>query len=52
MPGGWRVVSVWDSRELWERFRVERLEPAFKSVGQAAPHFEEWELQNVRFPTG
>ena len=27
---GWRVVSVWQSREAQERFRDERLLPAFK----------------------
>lgn len=31
--GGWRVISVWESREAQERFRDERLMPAFKEVG-------------------
>jgi hypothetical protein len=31
--GGWRVVSVWESREAQERFRDERLLPAFQEVG-------------------
>jgi hypothetical protein len=30
---GWRVISVWESREAQERFRDERLLPAFKEVG-------------------
>ena len=31
--GGWRVVSVWESREAQERFRDEQLIPAFKELG-------------------
>jgi hypothetical protein len=30
---GWRVISVWDSREAFERFASERLRPAFEEVG-------------------
>ena len=29
---GLRYVDVWDSREQWERFREERLEPAVEAV--------------------
>ena len=29
---GLRYVDVWDSREQWERFREERLEPAVGGV--------------------
>jgi hypothetical protein len=34
-PGdpGWRVVSVWDSREAFESFAAERLSPAWAEVG-------------------
>lgn len=31
--GGWRVISVWESREAQERFRDERLIPAFMELG-------------------
>ena len=31
--GGWRVISVWESREAQERFRDERLLPVFQEVG-------------------
>ena len=31
--GGWRVISLWESREAQERFRDERLIPAFQEVG-------------------
>jgi heme-degrading monooxygenase HmoA len=30
---GWRVISVWDSREAFERFRDERVAPAWKEAG-------------------
>ncbi len=34
-PGenGWRVISVWESREAQERFRDERLMPVFQELG-------------------
>ncbi len=31
--GGWRVISVWDSREDFERFAQEHLQPAWAEVG-------------------
>jgi hypothetical protein len=31
--GGWRVVSVWESREAQERFRDEQLVPAWNELG-------------------
>ena len=31
--GGWRVITVWESREAQERFRDERLIPAFNDLG-------------------
>jgi len=31
--GGWRVITVWESREAQERFRDERLIPAFNELG-------------------
>jgi hypothetical protein len=30
---GWRVISVWDSREAWERFVSERLASAWADAG-------------------
>lgn len=32
-PEGFKVVSVWESREAFERFQTERLGPAFEAVG-------------------
>lgn len=28
MPGGWRVVDIWESEEAFERFAQARLRPA------------------------
>jgi hypothetical protein len=33
MPGGWRVVDIWESEEAFERFAGERLRPAVEQVG-------------------
>jgi hypothetical protein len=30
---GWRVISVWDSRDAWERFVRERLASAWADAG-------------------
>jgi hypothetical protein len=30
---GWRVISVWDSREAFESFAAERLAPAWAELG-------------------
>jgi hypothetical protein len=46
--GGWRVIEVWESMEDAERFRNERLMPAFEAVGfegGAQPEF--WEIHSI-----
>ena len=30
---GWRVITVWDSQEAFDRFRTEKLLPAIREVG-------------------
>jgi hypothetical protein len=30
---GWRVITVWDSREARDRFYAERLTPAYRAAG-------------------
>ncbi len=30
---GWRVISVWDSKEALDRFFAERLAPAYQEAG-------------------
>ena len=39
---GWRVITVWDSREMFDRFREERLLPAIRELagGEGPPHVE------------
>ncbi len=32
---GWRVISVWDSKEARDRFFAERLAPAYRDAGLA-----------------
>ena len=31
--GGWRVITVWDSEERFQKFRVEKLIPTMQEVG-------------------
>ena len=33
IDGGWRVISIWDSEDSWNKFRRETLEPAWKQMG-------------------
>lgn len=35
--GGWVVIAVWDSKEVWERFRDEVLLPGLQSVEGGLP---------------
>jgi hypothetical protein len=44
---GWRIVSLWDSEEDFERFRKERLVPALTGAGRALPSFEVWPIETV-----
>ncbi|MGZ5340927.1 MAG: hypothetical protein ACXWED_05910 [Solirubrobacterales bacterium] len=32
---GWVVVAVWDSKEVWEKFRDETLLPALQDLGES-----------------
>lgn len=45
--GGWRIVSLWDSEEDWDRFRNERLAPALTGAGRALPPLEIWPIETV-----
>jgi hypothetical protein len=45
---GWRVITVWESREAFDRFREEKLLPAFREVaGEAPPPPAEPEISPV-----
>jgi hypothetical protein len=45
---GWRVITVWESREAFNRFREERLLPAFRELaGDEPPPPAEPEINDV-----
>jgi hypothetical protein len=45
---GWRVITVWASREAFDRFREEKLLPAFRELaGDEAPPAAEPEVNPV-----
>ena len=35
--GGWRVLDIWESKDLFDRFFRQRLQPAFNQVGLNEP---------------
>ena len=45
MAGGWRIVSLWDSEEDFERFRDERLAPALAVTGRVVPAVQTWPVE-------
>ncbi len=48
VEGGWRVVSIWESEDAWNKFRSERLEPALRAAGQEPPKIEIWPLHALQ----
>jgi hypothetical protein len=45
---GWRVITVWESRETFDRFRQEKLLPAIQELaGDEAPPAAEPEVNPV-----
>jgi hypothetical protein len=45
---GWRVITVWESREAFDRFREEKLLPAIREVaGEGASPVAEPEVNPV-----
>jgi hypothetical protein len=45
---GWRVITVWESREAFDRFREEMLIPAIREItGEQAPPAVEPEVNPV-----
>jgi hypothetical protein len=47
MPGGWRIVTLWDSEADWQRFRDEKLTPALAGIGQTPEGVEPWPIDTV-----
>ena len=53
IPGGWRIVTGWESQEAFDRFRLEKLLPAFQKLGVRPSRIEMWEVQDIQtVPTG
>lgn len=44
---GWRIVSLWDSRESFDAFRRDRLTPALERAGRPVPELEFWPIESV-----
>jgi hypothetical protein len=44
---GWRIVSLWDSRESFDAFLHDRLTPALERAGRPVPRFEFWPIESV-----
>jgi hypothetical protein len=50
---GWSVIEVWESREHFDRFAEERLQPASEELGDKAlpqPEVTEFPVHNVLKP--
>ena len=49
--GGWRIVSVWESKEAFERFRTDKLGPAMREAGLQPPQIEIWSADQAILPS-
>jgi hypothetical protein len=47
MDGGWRVVSLWQSRQQFETFLEERLHLSLRDTGAGQPVVSFWEIEKV-----
>lgn len=47
MDGGWRVVSLWESRRQFEAFLHERLHMSLQELGAGQPAISFWEIEKV-----
>jgi hypothetical protein len=45
MDGGWRVLSLWESREAFQSFLDKRLKPALEGAGRPQPQFTFWDIE-------
>jgi hypothetical protein len=44
---GWRIMTLWDSEEDWQRFRDEKLVPALAGIGLTLAAVEIWPVETV-----
>jgi heme-degrading monooxygenase HmoA len=47
MDGGWRIVSLWDSREQFQDFMRERLHLTLDDLGNDQPTITIWDVETV-----
>jgi hypothetical protein len=47
MENGWRVISLWDSREQFQEFMGQRLHLVLGDVGADEPKVTFWEIETV-----
>jgi hypothetical protein len=47
MEGGWRVVSLWESRQQFETFLEERLHLSLDAAAAGEPVVSFWEIEKV-----
>jgi hypothetical protein len=53
IPGGWKVVSGWQSREDFEHFYRDKIQPATQKIGRGPAAITVWEIASIRTaPTG
>ncbi len=54
IEGGWGVIDFWESRDAFDRFASERLQPTIQSLGDAAmpgpPDIKEFPVHNITKP--
>lgn len=50
IPGGWRIMSVWESQEAFDTFRRERIAPILQKLGRPLPPTQIWPVHSVRTP--
>ena len=48
IPGGWRVVSGWESADAFMAFMRERLQPAWQKAGVRPSRVEIWQVEEIR----
>jgi hypothetical protein len=44
---GWRVLSLWDTKEQFDHFVAERLMPTLEQIGAPKPTFEISQIESV-----
>jgi hypothetical protein len=47
MDGGWRVISLWESREQFQEFLQGQLHLTLEGTGGEEPRFSFWEIETV-----